>query len=137
MPKYTQVVKKDEERRWNIHPVWRGIGCAMILIIIVMAYAGAKELVDYNQRTQKLGLPDLLYKPVFISYTKYIPALKQDDVVNKFLAPVKYGYLVFMAIFMFIGFSAFSFIYSAIYRASGPPRYSPIDAPPIKRPYRK
>lgn len=136
MTKYTRVIQHKDERRWAIHPVWRGIGCVMILIIIVVGYALAKEFTDYNQKTQKFGLPDQLYKPVYITYTKYIPALKQDDVVNKLLAHVKYGYLIFGAIFMFIGFGAFSFAYSAIYRVSGPARYSPIDSPEVRKPPR-
>ena len=137
MTKYTRVTHKTEERRWNVHPVWRGIGCFMFLIIIVMSYAGAKEFIDYNERTQKLDLPDQLYDKVNISYTKYIPALKEDDVVNKSLTNVKYGYLVFMAIFMFIGFGAFSFVYSAIYRVSGPSRYNMLDSPEVRRPPRR
>jgi hypothetical protein len=137
MTKYTRVAQKTEERRWNIHPVWRGIGCFMIIIIIVMSYAVAKEFVDYNQRTQKLGLPDQLYDKVQIKYTKYIPALKEDDVVNKSLAHVKYGYLAFMLIFMFIGFGAFSFVYSALYRVSGPSRYTPLDSPEVGKPRRR
>ena len=137
MTKYTRVAHKPDERRWNIHPVWRGIGCFMIIIIVVMSYAGAKELTDYNERTQKFGLPDQLYNKVHISYTKYIPALKEDDVVNKFLANIKYGYLLFMLIFMFIGFGAFSFVYSALYRVSGPSRYTPLDSPEVRKPRRK
>jgi hypothetical protein len=133
MTKYTRVAQKSVERPWKIHPIWRGIGCAMILIIILLSYAGAKEFVDYNERTQKLGLPKQLYDKVQISYTKYIPALKEDDVVNKALANVKYGYLIFMLIFMFIGFGAFSFVYSAIYRVSGPSRYSPLDSPEVRK----
>jgi hypothetical protein len=134
MTKYTRVAKKPEERRWQIHPIWRGIGCFMILIIIVMAYAGAKEFIDYNQKSQKLSLPKELYDKVEIPYTKYIPALKKDDVVNKNLAHLKYGYVLFTLIFMFIGFGAFSFIYSAIYRVSGPSRYTVVDAPQVRRP---
>jgi hypothetical protein len=134
MTKYTRVAHKQEERRWSVHPVWRGIGCFMAIIIVVMAYAGAKEFVDYNQRTQKLSLPEQLYDKVYISYTKYIPALKEDDVVNDALANVKYGYVIFMLIFMFIGFGAFSFVYSALYRVSGPSRYSPLDSPEMRRP---
>lgn len=137
MTKYTRVTHKTEERRWNIHPIWRGIGCFMIIIIVVMSYAGAKELTDYNERTQKFGLPDQLYDKVYIKYTKYIPALKEDDVVNDFLANIKYGYLVFTLIFMFIGFGAFSFVYSALYRVSGPSRYSMLDSPEVRRPRRK
>ena len=137
MTKYTRVAHKQEERPWKIHPIWRGIGCFMALIIIIMSYAGGKEFVDYNQKAKKLDLPDFLYNKVQISYTKYIPALKEDDVVNKFLANVKVGYLIFMAIFMFIGFGAFSFVYSALYRVSGPSRYSALDSPEVRKPPRR
>jgi hypothetical protein len=134
MTKYTRVANKSAERPWKIHPVWRGIGCFMAIIIVVMSYAGAKEFVDYNQKTAKLGLPEVVYDKVEIPYTKYIPALKDDDVVNKFFAKMKYGYIIFMLIFMFIGFGAFSFVYSAMYRATGPSRYSMIDSPEVRRP---
>ena len=134
MTKYRVTMKRQEERRWNVHPVWRGIGCIMILLIIVMAYALAKEFVDYNERTSKLALPKDIYKPVFISQIKYVPGLNEGGVVNKFLANIKYGYLIFMAIFIFLGLSAFSFVYSALYRVSGPPRYTPLDSPPIGKP---
>jgi len=137
MTKYTRVAHKTDERPWNIHPVWRGIGCFMAIIIVVMSYAGAKELVDYNQESQKFGVPEVLYDSVQIPYTKYIPALEVDDVVNKFLANIKYGYVVFMLIFMFIGLGAFSFVYSALYRVSGPSRYSAIDSPEVRKPKRK
>jgi hypothetical protein len=137
MTKYTRVQKKTEERRWNVHPIWRGIGCAMILIIIVMSYALAKEFIDTNEKSNRFDLPNFLYNKVFISYTKYIPAFKQDDVVNKFLANFKVGTLIFTLIFMFIGFGAFSFAYSALYRVSGPSRYSPLDAPPVRRPRKR
>jgi len=63
----------------------------MIILIVVMSYAGAKEFVDYNERTQKVSLPDQVYDKVQISYTKYIPALKEDDVVNEFLGHFKYA----------------------------------------------
>ena len=137
MTKYTRVTHKSEERPWKIHPIWRGIGCAMILIIIVMAYALAKEFVDYNQKAGKLDLPIFLYDKVSIPYTHYIPVLKQDDVVNKFFGNFKYGTLIFMLIFMLLGLGAFSFIYATLYRVSGPARYSAIDAPPVKQFRRK
>ncbi len=137
MTKYTRVTKQPEERPWSIHPIWRGIGCAMIIIIVVLSYAFAKEFVDYNEKTEKLGLPSFIYKSVQISATKYVPALNEGDVIDKTLAKVKWGYVVFMAIFMFIGFGAFSFVYSAMYRVSGPARYSPLDSPEVRKPRAK
>jgi hypothetical protein len=136
MTKYIRVQHK-EERRWAIHPIWRGIGCLMGLLIMVMGYILGVEFVDYNQKAKLLDLPKVVYEPVYIKYTKYVPVLKQDDVVNKFLAKTKYGYLGFGLIFMFIGFGAFSLIYSALYRASGPGRYSPLDSPEVRRTSRR
>ncbi len=137
MTKYTRVTKQPEERKWAVHPIWRGIGCFMLIIIVLLSYVGAKEFVDYNQRSQKLGLPKFLYDKVQISYTKYVPALKDNDVVNKALESVKWGYVIFMLIFMFVGFGAFSFVYSAMYRVSGPPRYTPLDSPRVGKPRKR
>lgn len=137
MTKYTHVRKEPEQRPWNIHPVWRGIGCVMLILITVMAYAGAKEFVDYNQNARKVGLPEALYEKVNITYTKYVPALNENDVINKFLGNFKVGYLLFMAIFMFIGFGLFSLLYAALYRMTGPSRYSSFDSPPVGKFKRK
>ena len=136
MTKYTRLQHK-ESRRWEIHPIWRGIGCLMALLIIAMGYILSVELVNYNQKAEKLDLPEVIYEPVNIKYTKYVPVLKENDVVNKFLENIKYGYLIFGAVFMFLGFGAFSLVYSAVYRVSGPSRYSVLDSPEVRKSSRK
>ncbi len=34
--------KEQQDRRWEIHPIWRGIGCALILLIPIMAWFTAR-----------------------------------------------------------------------------------------------
>ena len=137
MTKYSRVQHKEVERRWAIHPIWRGIGCLMALLFIILGYVLAKEFVDYNEKANLLELPKVIYQPVFIKYTQYIPGFKNNDVINKFLEPVKYGYVGFALVFVLIGFGVFSLIYSVIYRISGPSRYGPHDSPEMRRTIRR
>lgn len=137
MTKYTRIRHKEVERRWAIHPIWRGIGCLMALLFIIMGYVVAKQFLDYNEKAKVLEFPKVIYQPVYIKYTQLVPAFKNNDVINKFLKPVKYGYLAFTLVFVLIGFGVFSLIYSAIYRISGPSRYGPHDSPEMRRTIRR
>ena len=38
-------------RPYRVHPIWRGIGCFMMVLIPVMSYAGAVLLVEENGRS--------------------------------------------------------------------------------------
>jgi ABC-type siderophore export system fused ATPase/permease subunit len=137
MTKYTRVEQKREERPWKVHPIWRGIGCAMLLLIVVMAYVGAKALVDYNQVHRQYSVPDFVYKTLYFENVKYIPYFKQNDVINPILTKIKYGYIIFMLIFMFIGFGTYSFLYAALYRSAGGRYRGRFDAPYVPRTTRR
>jgi len=85
-----------------------------------------------------LPLPVQLLKPVIFSYYENAYVDKIVYRVNDFLnGRLLYGELFFTVIFMVLGFGLLSIIYGVFYRLLGPPRYGPLDVPPIKKSERR
>ena len=120
MSKYDKFNKgsRMQERPWKIHPIWRGIGCLMMILIPVMAYAGAVVLVQANLEQGWLPMPRELIQTV---------ALPLVGEVKQF-----YAVVIVTALLMIIGFGVVTILYSLIYSAVGPPRLGPLDAPPVR-----
>ncbi|MGB9641134.1 MAG: hypothetical protein ACPL4H_09495, partial [Anaerolineales bacterium] len=109
MAKYTMYGRNlpPPPRPWNIHPIWRGIGCIMMLIIPIVSYAGAALLVEANLRAGWLPLPAELMGSVYIPYFTSIPHL--------------FANLLVTVVLVFIGYGALMILYALIYRLVGPP----------------
>ncbi len=120
MPKYDKYSTRArlEERPWKIHPIWRGIGCLMMVIIPVLAYAGSVILVQMNSKQKWLPMPRELMQTV------ELPVIGG---VENF-----YAVLILTVLLVIIGFGLLTIIYSLIYSAVGPPRLGPLDAPPVR-----
>lgn len=118
MAKYDKFNPRSRmpERRWKIHPIWRGIGCLMGILIPVMAYAGAVLLVQENAKQGWLPMPAELLQTVTIPYVGSFPNLL--------------AYLLVAVVLSVLGFGIFIIVYSFVYRVAGPPQYGPLDAPP-------
>ena len=116
--KYNQG-SRMQERPWKIHPIWRGIGCLMMIVIPIMAYAGAVVLVQQNAEQRWLPMPKELTQTVSIPFFGN---------VENFIAVV-----IVTALLMIVGFGVVTILYSLIYSAVGPPRLGPLDAPPVRR----
>ena len=106
-----------KERPYKVHPIWRGIGCVLMILIPLMSFAGASMLYDAN-------LENRWFYP--IPPIKYVPNNSVDLVWT----------LGLTLIISILGFVLFFVIYSFIYRFAGPSKYGPLDAPPV-RPRRK
>jgi hypothetical protein len=120
MAKYDKYSARSRmpERPWKIHPIWRGIGCLMMIIIPIVAYAGAVILVNMNAEKGWLPAPKDLMQPVTI------PVFGS---VDNF-----YAVLIVTFLLAIIGFGLVTIVYSIIYSALGPPRLGPLDAPPVR-----
>lgn len=111
-----------EPRPWKIHPVWRGIGCLLMILIPIISYAAATLLIDAYKET--IPLPPELRASVDLVYF---------GEVDYFFA--RLGLVVLLIV---IGFGLLSIVYSAIYGLFGPGRYGPLDArPEPRKPRRK
>lgn len=123
--KYTIYSRRPPIKKspWKIHPVWRGIGCLMLIIIPVMSYAGAILLVQENFKRGWVPVPAEFVKTVTLPRIGSFPHL--------------YATLLTMLLLMFIGFGALMILYAIMYRFLGPSYLGPLDAPPERPPRRK
>lgn len=121
----TQIQKEKSA----IHPVWRGIGCLMVVIIPLMAFAAAAILMDANAENGWVEIPrDLQRLPDLDRLAGSLP----DWIIVDFYAKV-----LVAVVFAFLLFGVFTVIYSLVYRMGGGYRPSPVDAPPIRKKTKK
>lgn len=127
---------KSEERPWKVHPIWRGIGCFMAIIMPLMAWAGAELFIQTNTL---VPLPPELYRPVLITTTNMDTVDTVTKSLNSFLSGmgVTYGKIFFTLVFLFLGYGVLSILYSIMYRVVGPPRYSQFDSRPMPAPKKR
>ena len=113
------------------HPIWRGIGCFMMLLIPAISIASGSAVVNYGINHswpfpyQLMGLPrlpDLFYKS-----NGLMIILSPIVSINNFYA-IATASIIFM---IFLG-GLISLVYAVVYSATGPSRYGPTDAPPPK-----
>jgi hypothetical protein len=104
---------RPKKRPWSIHPIWQGIGCLMMVLIPLMSYAGSVLLVDANLQNRWIPVPYEFVGPP-----------------GRPLLYMQLGVTVLLSMF---GFLLFVIAYSIMWRMTGPPKYSPLDAPPVRR----
>lgn len=133
MTKYRDAsARRAITQRKQVHAIWRGIGCLMILIVPVVSYILADVTVNLAVQ-QGWALPyQLMGFPA-------IPALVWNAAPG--LAPL-FGFIqgrenlyavLAIAVALIVILGAFiSLGYSIVYRWVGPPRYGPMDAPQPK-----
>jgi len=121
--------KEGKERSWEIHPVWRGIGCALIIIIPIMAWYAASLILQTNKQ---IPLPPEMIRPITIKYSQ-VPQI--DQIIGGFnhytiSHNLTVGQFLLAVFLTFIGFGILSLVYAVLIRAAGPSRYGPFDVPP-------
>lgn len=119
MGKYGTRQAPPPERPWQIHPVWRGIGCLMLLIFPPVAFAAGHLLVEANLENAWYPIP----REFMGSFT--IPT-------TSITFPHFYSTMMVATILLLLGFGVVMVIYAAMYSAVGPSRYGPLDSPPVR-----
>ncbi len=132
MGKYkSSATRREKPVSQGTHFIWRGLGCLMMIIIPVISFASAFELVKYGLANgwpipyQLLGtpkLPDIFYKvdALWLIFGRLTG-------IQHLYAYAAIGFLVMIMISGVI-----SVIYAAAYRVLGPSRWGPMDMPPPK-----
>ena len=110
-------------RSEGVHPVWRGIGCVLMILIPIMAFAGAVLLVQANLEQKWLPTPYELAQPVLLPYFGRVNYL--------------YAYLLVAVILSLIGFALLSVVYALVYNLIGPSQYGPVDSLPVRHQKRR
>lgn len=129
MSKYNSYQQhKELPAKREVHPVWRGIGCLIMIISPVISWAAASLLLEVA-KLQKwpfvyelggyLRFPDIFYQ---------IPGVL---VVANYISSIVYlKALLLFFVLMLIAFSGvFAVLNAILYRAFGPPRYTRLDEP--------
>lgn len=113
---------KPQVKKSAVHPVWRGIGCLMMLIIPVVAYAGAVMLVEANSRQGWVPVGREL------SQTVAVPGLGA--------VPYLYANLIVAVILSLVGFALLTVFFAVFTRMAAPPPPT-FDVPPVRRQSRR
>ena len=113
-----QYRRQKDQKPWKINPVWRGIGCVLILLIPIMAWFATNLFLQSNE---KMVLPWELTKVVAIPYTKISEIDQVILPINRYFASTGFvfGQVFFTIIFSVIGFGALAFLYAILYRVAG------------------
>jgi hypothetical protein len=122
--------KNQGERPWEVHPIWRGIGCLLIIMMPIIAWACA-ELFMQNQ--QIFTLPVSWYRPLAIPLTQWQPLNVILSGIDSLFSSLQFtlGTISLTLVFLFLGYGLLTLIYAVVYRIFGPPRYTQVDAKPI------
>jgi hypothetical protein len=140
MGKYTFVRQEPPKpRNAGVHPVMRGIGCIMMIVVPILAYGTAVLLVNYGASQGWPIPPDWLGTPTFHPLLWRLQGLV---VVLNFLQGQTNltANLVFAAAITIVIGGIMSIIYGYVYSIFGPPRYGPTDEPPPRvkvKPYKR
>lgn len=95
-----------------VHPVWRGVGILLMVLVPVMGYAGAILFLDANSHKNWVRIPNQLY----------ISGPDNLILVKAILTIIIGGVIYFLLMML-------TFI---IFRIFAPPRLGPTDAPPVQ-----
>ncbi len=114
---YSSSLEQHQHRERGIHPIWRGIGFMMILIIPAISFLASMVLLDENSRQGWFPIP--------------------AEFISPYVDPLLYVKIGMTVAITFVLYTITLLITFAMYRAVGPSRYGPLDAPPIKAKIRK
>lgn len=140
MGKYHSQVKKREPRGpEGPHPIWKSLGCLMMVIVPAMSIAAAVWTLQYGLDA-RWPIPPVLLRPLRVPDFLYaVPGLAW--LLLKIFS-VKYlvGYTVISLLYILVLGGIVSLLYTVLYQMAAPSRYGPLDAPPVRRkirPYKR
>lgn len=112
MSRYSQYGSPESKKKTNnnVHPVWRGIGCILLVVIPVISYFTADYLVTNAENISWMIIPQELV----------VSSLTDSNILVK---------LLYTAIFVFILYLILTIITFFANRFFGPGRYGPHDVP--------
>jgi hypothetical protein len=114
---------EERPKREPTHPIWRGVGFAMMVLIPIISYAGSEVLVQQNTKNN------------FFPWPYDLMARSSDFLWNG--DPLLYFKILITVTFMLVLFALFTLVTFLINSAFGAPRYGPYDVPPINAKVRR
>lgn len=115
MGKYSSQVGLTAPRNVKraIHPIWRGIGLIMMILVPILSYVAVLVILQENAKKNWFPIP-----------TDLIVHWSDPFILVKLFATFVIV-IVFYALFLLI-----TFVLNSLF---GSPRYSPVDEPPSRR----
>lgn len=128
MGKYQTYQKHKDLPRNEVHPVWRGIGCLIIIITPIISWAAAEVLLGLGKTQKWAFLYEMSGNIRFPDYIYKIPVIL---VAANFISSIAYlkALLLFFFLILILLSGVFALLNAMLYRMIGPPRYTAIDAP--------
>jgi len=129
MTRYRKFDRPTFKRSEDVHPIWRGIGCILMIIVPLMSYLIALELVRYGLSHGWAFPPDFLGVIQFPGWVWKTPIL---STLAYFIASFTNlpAILIITLVLVLIFTGIFTTLYSLLWKVVGPSRYTSVDAPP-------
>ena len=132
MGRYTSYQKRQSEiQRGQIHPVMRGIGCVLLVIVPLLSYGIAVLVVKYGVQHGWPIPPNWLGTPTIPALLLKLAGLRMifDFLIlqTNLTANLIFGLAIAILIF-----GVMAIIYGFTFRLMGPPEYGPTDVPPVR-----
>lgn len=112
-------------------PAWRGIGCLMMIIVPLLSYFGALELLKYGFSKGWLipiGLLGYVQFPAWVWKVNLLAGIVRPIASY----PNFYAVALLTIILLIVLSGIFSYLYSLMYRVIGPSRHTALDSPDMK-----
>ena len=114
MGKYTSFRRGFPPRPWTIHPLWRGIGCVLMIVVPAISFLAAHEIVNGNMRF--IQMPQLLlgniHFPAFFYHIPVLEAIARS--VSSYPNPLA---VILVGVILLVVITAFmSLVYAIVYR---------------------
>ena len=144
----SSVRRQEKPRPWRVHPIWRGIGCVMIVLIPIISYA-IGDIVTTNVESVQLFFNQMGFfrKSVDLlawmnTIANAIPQIADQTIALKAslaLDPIPYfwGKMLICFVLSMILFAFLSILYSIVFSITGPSTYGQLDVKPKRYKRRK
>ena len=130
MAKYSKFQKKPEKKR-DINPIWRGVGCLLIVIVPLVSWGLMLLLTP-------VIVGSGVVPPEIMGTVKFPDWFVKSPITNGFAGflssiPDLWLKLILFLVVLLLLTAISSLIYSMVYQVVGPARYSEMDAPEMER----
>ncbi|HTP01798.1 MAG TPA: hypothetical protein VMJ64_10535 [Anaerolineales bacterium] len=133
MTKYTNAsrMRGGTSQKKQVDPIWRGIGCLLILIVPLISYFGSVMLVQAAVE-QNWPLPyQLVGYPVIPRSWWVLPGL--IPVFTFIQTQANLWAILLFTVLLIVAIGAFvSLLYAIAWKFTGPPALGPYDVAPIR-----
>lgn len=104
----------ERERAKELNPIWRGIGCVLVLVMAAAGYGFAQWFLGANAENAWVDIP------AQVVTTPFLPSWVPDGLMVQ---------LIVGALFMLFGFGLLSFVYAILF----PIQPGETDVPRLRR----